>query len=356
MNVLSLNLGSSSLKYAVHLFSAENPHQLMARNVSTSAQPHDACGVTRKAIAEVIGEVGRVDAVGHRLVFGGKDDAPAMVTQELFDRLTALQSLDPLHAPGALAVLREAHAALPDAVHVACFDTAFFRDLPKCARILPIRPGDALLRRYGFHGLSYESVQHSLGAELQPRTIVAHLGNGSSVAAIRDGHSVNTTMAFSPLSGVIMSTRPGDLDPGVLLYLLERSRYSVQRLREMLETQSGVRALSGGEGDLQKLCERSDADAKFAIEMFVRSVARAIGALATELGGVDMLVFTGGIGEHNVRVRAEICAQVNFLNPNVTVRVVESDENLMIARHAARFPRVRPPSATMGLDAASRNC
>lgn len=333
MKVLSLNLGSSSLKYAVHDGSGDAMEAIVARTLPTAAHPEAASDAARRAIDEVRATIGHVDAVGHRVVFGGDDDTPSEVTADVLARLDDLQSLDPLHAPGALAVIREALAAIPEAVHVACFDTAFFRDIPRTARALPIPTRDPLLRRFGFHGLSYEYVCRSLAGDLMQRTIVAHLGNGASVVALSNGQPIDMTMGFSPLSGVIMSTRPGDLDPGVLLYLLERSAQSPSELRKMLETDSGLQALSGVSGDLQTLSRSSDENAAFAVEMFVRYVAKAIGALATELGGLDMLAFTGGIGEHNDAVRAAICNRVRFLNPNVVVRVVNGDENVMIALH-----------------------
>jgi acetate kinase len=261
------------------------------------------------------------------------------VTVELLKELESLQSLDPLHMPRAIAAIRQALAVLPDAVQVACFDTAFFHNMPRDARTLPIPSADPLLRGYGFHGLSYEYVCRALGPNLRPRTIAAHLGNGASVAAIFDGKPVASTMAFSPLSGIIMSTRPGDLDPGVLLYLLERDNLSVPQMRDMLETQSGLRAISGGESDVRVLCERSDDAAVFAVQMFVRSVARAIAAHAVDLGGVDLLVFTGGIGTHNDRVRKMILARLAFLQPAAAVEVLETDENLIVAAHTVTAVR-----------------
>ncbi len=336
MNVLSLNLGSSSLKYAVHVLADERLECTLTRDVPTSSRPVDAAPAAREAIADAVRLAGSINAVGHRIVFGGEEDAPAEITPDLIHRLEDLQSLDPLHAPGAIAVIREAAIALPDAIAVACFDTAFFQDLPEAGRVLPLPAGDSLLRRYGFHGLSYEHVCRSSQGTLLPRTIVAHLGNGASAAALENGRPIATTMGFSPLSGILMSTRPGDLDPGALLYLLERSKLNEQQVRELLEERSGLRALSGGESDLRKLCERKDRAAEFAVEMFVRSAAKAIAGLAVELGGVDMLVFTGGIGTHNAEVRERIVARVRFLNPTMQVATVQADENGSIAHNVAQ--------------------
>lgn len=337
MKILSLNLGSSSLKYAVHVATDGALRSALARDVPASPEPSKASQAARTAIADVLSTIGPIDAVGHRIVFGGNDDAPTTITHDLLQRLESLQELDPLHIPGALAVIHEAQTLLPSAMQIACFDTAFFHEMPLNARALPVPTNDPLVHRYGFHGLSYEHICHKLGSELKPRTVVAHLGNGASAAALLYGKPIDSTMGFSPLSGLIMSTRPGDIDPGVLLYLLERSQMTVPELRAILENKSGLHALSGGESDLQRLCEREDERAALAVDMFVRSAAKAIGALTTQLGGIDMLVFTGGIGEHNEQVRNHIVVRVRFLNDDADVRVVSSDENLMIAHHVAQL-------------------
>lgn len=344
MNVLSLNLGSSSLKYSVHAMTEGMQECRIARDLATSSRPDDAALTARGAIADVLQETGTPDAVGHRIVFGGERDAPEQVTPELIQLLDDLQSLDPLHAPGALAVMREAMVLLPNAAHVACFDTAFFHDLPRIARTLPLPSDGALLRRYGFHGLSYEHVSRVLGARMRPRTIVAHLGNGASAVALANGRPIDTTMGFSPLGGMIMSTRPGDIDPGALLYLLERSNLNRRQLREMVENRSGLRALSGGESDLRNLCERSDDAATLAVEMFVLSAARSMAGLAVALGGLDMLVFTGGIGTNNAEVRARIIGRLAFLNRNAAVEVIEADENASIAQNVARLVSIQTGS------------
>lgn len=336
MKVLSLNLGSSSLKYAVHAVRGGALDCLLKGDLATSSRPDDAARTARAAIADAVQQAGAVDAVGHRIVFGGQNDSPARITAELLATLEELQSLDPLHAPGALAVVRQAATTLPDAANVACFDTAFFRDLPRTARALALPSNDPLLRRYGFHGLSYEHVCREMQHSLKPMTIVAHLGNGASAAALFDGRPIATTMGFSPLGGMIMSTRPGDLDPGALLYLLERGDLRKNQLRDLLENQSGLRALSGGEGNLRALCERTDDAAAFAVDMFVRSAGRAIAGLAAELGGLQMLVFTGGVGTHNQEVRTRILDRLAFLNPRVAVTVVEANENASIAHNVTR--------------------
>ncbi len=337
MNVLSFNLGSSSLKYAVHSVAGVAATQLHAGTTTVEDRPSAAAGAAQCAIDRVTAMGIVIDAVGHRIVFGGEDDAPSPVTPALIERLEALAVLDPLHIPGSLAVIEQASKVLECPAHVACFDTAFFHDIPQTAKALPIfTKGDPLLRRYGFHGLSYESVVDNLGSRLMPRTIVAHLGSGCSLAALSNGRPIDMTMGFSPIGGIVMATRPGDLDPGVLLYLLERGVYDAASLREMLERNSGLRALSGGESDIQRLGANGDKHSAFAVEMFERSVAKAVGALTVTLGGIDLLVFTGGIGEHNLAVRERICAQTRVINSGFEVCVVAADENLMIARHTAR--------------------
>ena len=335
MNVLSLNLGSSSLKYAVHAVADGVAECKFARQTSASPHPEDAAEKAGEAIADVLRQRIPIDAAGHRIVFGGEHDEPERITPALIARLEDLQTLDPLHAPGALAVIRQSMAALGDCVQVACFDTAFFRNLPESARTLPVPQPDPLLRRYGFHGLSYEHVCRALNGELKPRTIVAHLGNGASAAALLHGLPVATTMGFSPMSGMLMSSRPGDMDPGVLLYLLEHCGMDERQLRDMLENESGLRALSHGEGDLRKLCERTDEAAALAVEMFVSSASRVMAGLAVDLGGLDMLVFTGGIGAHNAKVRVRILERLSFFNSGLAVEIVEADENASIAHNAA---------------------
>jgi acetate kinase len=271
--------------------------------------------------------------------------------------LAGLVSFDPLHLTDALTAIREFEKALPDVPQVVCFDTAFHRRMPMVAQRLPL-PRELWaegVRRYGFHGLSYESIVRQLGdAGTRGRMIVAHLGNGASVAAMRDGSPVDTTMGFSPLGGVMMGTRPGDLDPGVLLYLLREGRYTLRELEDVLTRQSGLLGVSGNSADMQLLLQRraSDSAAAEAVELFVYFARKHIGALAATLGGLDTLVFTGGIGMNAAPVRWEIAEGLAFLGlkldpacnvagapivsadgSRVVVRVMETNENLMVARH-----------------------
>jgi acetate kinase len=245
-------------------------------------------------------------------------------------------------------------------LQVACFDTAFHRTMPAAARRLPIpaRFDAAGVRRYGFHGLSYEYVVGSLGAAARGRAVVAHLGSGASMAAIREGASVDTTMGFTPAGGLVMSSRSGDLDPGVLVHLLRTEEHDADDLERIVERESGLTGVSGRTGDMRELleCRGDDADAALAVDMFCTRVRMQVGAYAALLGGIDNLVFTGGIGERSAPVRTEICAGLEHLGVEIdearnrddaavvspdgascVVRVVPTDEELVIARHAARL-------------------
>ncbi len=353
LNVLTFNAGSSSLKYRVYATDATGARRVASWN-DRSATDAGAAAVAASAAAADAAAAGlSIDAVGYRIVFGGPDDRPAVVTPALLERLRAFVPYDPLHMPGALAGIIAARNAFPSIPHVVCFDTMFFRDMPQIAQRIAIPTDeDPYLRRYGFHGLSYEYLRTEIGAALPARSIFAHLGSGASLAALRDGEPVETTMGFSPMGGVIMATRPGDIDPGLLLYLIEKRGLDIASLRSMLEERSGIAAISGGESNVRTLIERSeDERAALAVASFVRSVAKAIGALATVLQGLDLLVFTGGIGEHLAPLRAAIArplghlgveiddalnaagaATISAASSKVGVRVLPTDENAVIAR------------------------
>jgi acetate kinase len=357
MNVASFNLGSSSLKCSVHEVTSSQPKCLFTSTYTNRSPARSAPTCTIEAIAHIRARGISIDAVGHRFVFGGEFDRTTPVTDVLIRRLEALQSLDPLHAPQSLSVLRTSMECLPDVPEIACFDTTFFRDLPVAARTIPIPISDPLFHRYGFHGLSYEHAVTTLGDALRGRTIIAHLGSGSSLAAFNDGKPVDTTMGFSSLGGVMMESRAGDLDPGALLYLLERCELTVEELRDMLERRSGLRALAGGEGDVQILSDRAlngDPQAAFALECYTRSIAKAAGALIATLGGLDTIVFTGGVGEHQADIRADVIGSLCYVGAaidealnsecapvisgpasKVSARVIRADENLVIARNVA---------------------
>jgi acetate kinase len=267
------------------------------------------------------------DAVGHRVVHGGaRFVEPTVVDEEVVAALRELTTLAPLHNAPALQAIEEAQAALPDVPQVAVFDTAFHATMPEEAAryAVPESWHEWGIRRYGFHGLSVEWAASQVRL---PRLVVCHLGGGSSVTAVLDGRSVETTMGFSPLEGVPMTTRSGSVDPRALVYLLRERGLSVDELDRALEHDSGLAALSGTSGDVREL----DPDG-LALAVYVHRVAAAVAASAAALGGLDALAFTGGIGEHSALVRDRVCERVRFLGA-VDVHVVESREELVIARH-----------------------
>jgi len=249
----------------------------------------------------------------------------------------------PLHIPASLKLIDAVEKTYPGMPQYACFDTTFHRTMPECASHLPLPQGlwDEGVRRYGFHGLSYESIVHELGDRLPGRLIVAHLGNGCSVTAIRDGVSVDTSMGLTPTGGVTMATRTGDLDPGVLLYMMRVKGMDADALEALLNHDCGLIGLTGTSGDMreiEKAAGAGDARAALALDVFDRTVAKTIAGYVSVLGGVDLLVFTGGIGEHSERTRMGICGRLEFLG--VEAEVLVSEEELQIARHCRRLERV----------------
>jgi acetate kinase len=311
------------------------------------------------ALFGLLSELGiSIDGVGHRVVYGGPQHTePAAVTAELMTSLASLVPFDPLHLAAALAAISEIETALPGTPQVVCFDTAFHHRMPMVAQRLPL-PRELRsegVRRYGFHGLSYESIVRELGnAGTRGLMIVAHLGSGASLAAMRNGKPVDTTMGFSPLGGLMMGTRPGDLDPGALLYLLRAGRYTPAELDTVLTEHSGLLGVSQISADMRTLLARraTDVAAAEAVELFVYQAKKHVGALVAVLGGLDTLVFTGGIGEGSAAIRSEICANLSNLgidldsirnaagegiisddSAHVVVRVIAANENLMVARH-----------------------
>jgi acetate kinase len=283
-------------------------------------------------------------AVGHRVVHGGPHlREHQRITPEVLTTLEASVHFAPLHIPQSLELIRQTQQALPGTPNFACFDTAFHRTLPEVAAHLPIatRFRDAGVIRYGFHGLSCESVVARLNP-IPPRVVIAHLGNGSSITAVLNGKSVDTSMGLTPTGGIPMSTRTGDLDPGVIVYLLRNEHLSADALEQLLNRQSGLFAFSNGESDMQALLAREaakDPTAALAIDAFCTAIRKFIGAYAALMGGLDLLVFTGGIGEHSDPIRSRICNGLGFLgldpessNPR-KVLALPSQEELEIARH-----------------------
>lgn len=304
-------------------------------------------------------------AVGHRIVHGGgAHQEPELVTASVLVDLQRLVPLDPEHLPQALAVIQATARLYPAIPQVVCFDTAFHRSMPRVARIYPLprAAGEAGVMRYGFHGLSCEYIVEALRAmdtrAADGRVIVAHLGNGASLTAVRGGASVETTMGCTPAGGLMMGTRPGDLDPGVLLHLLQAQGMSPAALNQLVNREAGLLGVSGTSADMRDLLDRESTDprAAEAVALFCYLARKALGALVTVLGGLDTLVFTAGIGEHAAPVRERICAGLAFLGieldpernrrhapivsregGSVVVRVMKTDEDLMIARHVRRL-------------------
>ena len=304
-------------------------------------------------------------AVGHRIVHGGpKYYKPQRITAEMVEELHRLSPFDPDHLPEEVLLTEAFHRRFPDLPQVACFDTAFHHDLPRVAQMLPIpRRYEAQgVRRYGFHGLSYAFLMEELARLGDPagttgRVILGHLGNGASLAAVRDGKPVDTSMSFTPTAGVPMSTRSGDLDPGLVWYLARTEKMSAKQFNEMVNLQSGLLGVSETSSDMRDLleCETYDVRAAEAVTLFCFQVKKWIGAFAAALGGLDTLVFSGGIGENAPTVRARICDGLGFLGieleeernaanegvisaaaSRVAVRVIRTDEERMIAKTVCR--------------------
>jgi len=300
-----------------------------------------------------------LEAAGHRVVFGGAmHQAAARIEPAILERLVALVPFAPLHLPHNLAAIRALAATHPDLPQVACFDTAFHRTLPPIERLfaLPRALTEAGVVRYGFHGLSYEYIAARLPEfdrrAAEGRTIVAHLGNGASLCALNAGRSVGTTMGFSTLDGLVMGTRPGWLDPGVLLYLMREKGYDTPRLERLLYDECGLLGVSSLSSDMRTLLGSTEAAAAEAVDLFCHRVVCAIGSLIAPLGGFDALVFTGGIGENAAPVRRRICEALAWMglsidgtandragprisapDSRISAWVIPTDEDLMIARH-----------------------
>lgn len=302
--VLAVNCGSSTVKVALF----DDRTSIASRTFEGSSEK-----VLPEAMAWVDEAGPRPTMVGHRVVHGGsKYVQHARIGATVLADLHALVPLAPLHMPAALAGIDATMAKFPSLPHVACFDTAFHAGMPELAARLPIPARFAGVRRFGFHGLSYASVLATLGAPLPSRIVIAHLGSGSSLVAIRDGQAIDTTMGFTPDGGIMMGTRAGDLDPGTLVYLMRREGLSPDALERVVTRESGLLAV-GGTSDMRVLLSRDDAPAELAVAMFAQGVKKAIGALASALGGIDVLVFTGGIGERAAPVRALACEGLGFI-------------------------------------------
>jgi acetate kinase len=385
--ILTINGGSSSIKFA--LFEAgDSLRQILEGGIERIGLPEAtfrvkgesqadnfsrlvtapdhavAVGALMDWIAERKGR-DALTAVGHRVVHGGpKYYKPQRITAEMVEELRHLSPFDPDHMPEEILLTEAFHRRFPDLPQVACFDTAFHHDLPRVAQQLPIpRRYEAQgVRRYGFHGLSYAFLMEELARLGDPaattgRVILGHLGNGASLAAVREGKSVDTSMSFTPTAGVPMSTRSGDLDPGLIWFLARTDKMSAKQFNEMVNLQSGLLGISETSSDMRDLLDRETQDVRAAeaVALFCYQVKKWIGAFAAALGGLDTLVFAGGIGENAPAVRGRICDGLGFLGitieekrnaanegvisaatSRVAVRVIRTDEERMIAKTVCR--------------------
>lgn len=375
--ILCLNGGSSSLKFGVYRLGLKAEEKIFSGAVEAIGEDSGKAWLRSgdKALQEESGKypdhttaietmfaalrkqgVERLEAAGHRIVHGGpKFISPQLIDEKLKAGLKELIPFAPLHLPDQVAMIEAVTTHFPELPQVACFDTAFHNRMPEVAQrfALPQELWEQGIRRYGFHGLSYEYVVGKLGSELGRRAIIAHLGNGASMVALKDGVPMDTSMGLTPTGGFMMGTRSGDLDPGVLIHLL-KTGYSADQLENLLDHRAGLLGVSGQSSDMKALLQKSQTSnaARMAVQMFGYQVRKYIGAYAAVLNGLDTLVFTGGIGERAAEVRAEICSGLEYLgvaldtaanNENAqvisqpgtkcTIRVVQTDEDLMIAHH-----------------------
>ncbi len=387
--ILTLNRGSSSLKFAVFEF-ARPPRRLLIGKFDRIGLSGSSLTVTDLAsrhqdqqLVEIPDHVGcapllvevldkktgftSIGAIAHRVVHGGPSYLePQPVTPEMLQELRRLAPFDPEHLPPEIGLMESFHLQHPGLLQIACFDTAFHRDLPRVAKLLPLpRHYEAKgIWRYGFHGLSYSYLMEELarvaGEKVaHGRVILAHLGNGASMAAVRDGGSIDTTMAFTPSAGLVMSSRSGDLDPGLAAYLARTEGLSPQQFYEMVSRKSGLLGVSETSSDVRDLLklEGTDVRAREALGLFCYQARKWLGALTTALGGLETLVFSGGIGENSAVIRARICTGLEFLGleldaaqneahapiitragSRVTVRVMRTDEELHMANLVAQYP------------------
>jgi acetate kinase len=379
LNVLALNSGSSSLKFGMYrvrssgteiLLSGEaeaigdkegkfhakdsRGNALVSETVLISNQQEAIIRIGRLLVAS---KMPAPAAIGHRIVHGGPTlRQHCLIDDSVTRHLEAATGFAPLHIPSALSVIRFAQEHFFGVPQVACFDTTFHAELPDTARVLPISKEFQLegIQRYGFHGLSCESIIYQLGNELPNRLIIAHLGNGASITAVKGGKSIDTSMGLTPTGGVIMGTRSGDLDPGVLLYLMREKKFDGAKIEDLVDHRSGLLGISGVGSDMRRLHEAasSNTNARLAIQMFSYSVRKQVAAMIAALNGVDSVVFTGGIGEHDCDVRTAICGGLSWAGVNLddarnrtasnpisdaqsrcVVFVLASQEDEQIARH-----------------------
>ncbi len=384
--ILALNAGSSSIKFSLYR-AGEGERLLFTGSLDRIGRPGGRFTVRDGSGQELVNEsVGHEDhekacahvfswilsqsheapdAVGHRIVHGGPDfTAPVILSSQILDSLGELSPYAPEHLPPAIGAVRHVWKVFPGMLQVACFDTSFHASMPSVSRFYPL-PDEVRMQgviRYGFHGLSYEYLMGELERQAgkdaaRGRIILAHLGHGASMAAVKEGHSFDTSMGFSPAGGLVMSTRTGDLDPGVILFMLLRDRMEPGEIKEMVNLRSGLLGVSGTSDDMRELLaiEKEDSRAREAVDIFCYRAKQCIGSYAAAMGGLDTVVFSGGIGTHAPEIRSRIAeglgfigigidAELNFasapvISPDrtkVTVRVIETNEEVVIVRHTLR--------------------
>lgn len=362
MHLLVINSGSSSIKFSVFAADHGSPRSLYEGEVSgigsgnatfrfhAASQDQPSSAIKADDPVEALGQVvaslsqpgiPHIDAVGYRVVHpGAKLDSHTHITPEVLHQLDEAVVFAPLHDPSAIEIIRDTMARFPSIPHFACFDTIFHHTMPETASTyaIPLEYRRHGVRRYGFHGLSCESIvteMHEASVHLPRRMVIAHLGSGCSVTALLNGHSVDTTMGLTPTGGVVMGTRPGDLDPGLVLYLLRQMQgnpaKALNLVEHLLNYGSGISALSGLPNDMRstrQAAAEGDASAQLAIDVFTRSVRKAIGSFAFLLGGLDAIVFTGGIGEHDTKARTEILAGLQPLGISLDVKLNNAEKSI----------------------------
>lgn len=363
LTILTINGGSSSIKFALYESTLNKILDGEIERIgiegtqlrwNDNKQTIDAKDHTEAAefLIKWLDKKATITAIGHRIVYGMKHSGPEKITPQLIAELKEIAAFDPEHMPGELKLIEVFTKQYPDLPQIACFDTAFHADMPAMAKLLAL-PRRFGIQRYGFHGLSYAYLMEDLGKDAGSRTILAHLGNGASLAAVKEGKSVDTTMGFTPTSGLPMSTRTGDIDPGVAWYLMQSEKLNPQQFNHLINHESGLLGISGTSPDMRELMKQEpDNDhAAEAVEFFCYQTRKWIGAFTAVLGGLDTLVFAGGIGENAPEVRKRICAELDFLgialdseknhlneriisadDSRVKVYVIHTNEELMIAK------------------------
>ena len=383
--LLTINAGSSSIKFAFYLVNTENT-RLSSGHIENIGDEHPSFHFSEEDTLEAISlplkintypgavdfltewlrdrpEMKTVKAIGHRIVYGLNREKPVIITDEILAELDHSTKYDPEHMPGALSLINGLRIKFPGTQQIACFDSSFHTSMPTVAKMLPLprRYFEKGIRRFGFHGLSYTYLMEQMvkldgNESAQGKIILLHLGNGASLAAVRFGKSQDTSMGFSPASGMLMSTRSGDIDPGLAWYLLQEDRMTPDEFSHLVNYESGLLGISGSTGNIEELMKTKNSDprAEEAVEMFCYQVKKYIGAFASVLGGVETIVFSGGIGANSPAIRERICQGLQFLgvqldfarnvsneqiisdqSSTVKIRVMKTNEELMIARLTA---------------------